>query len=120
MDLKSKPAGPGASGHRAVDIRDFKPLDKNTLRAVFTANLASGMVIHGLMLHERAGRRWVGLPAKEYTDRTGARQFARIIEFINRAAADRFQATVLEALDRHLETITPPARPARAVIGANQ
>jgi hypothetical protein len=98
----NSPSRPAASPGRTVQIRDFKSLAKNTLHGVFSATLPSGMVIHGLTLHEREGRRWIGLPAREYIDQTGGRQFARIIEFINRTTADRFQAAALEALDRHL------------------
>ena len=103
MEPRSKPAASGAGGHREVEISDFRLLDKkNSLKAVFTATLPSGLVIHGLMLHERGDRRWIGLPSREYTDKGGERQFSRIIEFVSRAVSDRFQAEMLEAVDRHL------------------
>jgi hypothetical protein len=57
------------------------------------------MRIHDAMLHERGERRWIGLPAREYKDPAGARQFAKIIDFADDGAKDRFQAAVLVALD---------------------
>jgi DNA-binding cell septation regulator SpoVG len=87
---------------RRIVISDWRPRERNTLRGFFTVTLPSGMVVHDAMLHERGEVRWIGLPAREYTDPAGKRQFARIIEFVNREVQDKFQATVLEALDEYL------------------
>jgi hypothetical protein len=102
METKWKPAASGSGGHREVQIRDFKSLNKNTLRAVFTASLRSGMTVHGLMLHEREGRRWISLPSKEYVAKNGERSYTPIIEIPDRADFKRFQAEILAAVDHHL------------------
>src|SRR5215471_7373094 len=85
-----------------IVISDWKPLTKNTLRGVFSATLSSGMVVHRLTLHEREGTRWVGLPAQEWTGRSGEKQYARLIEFVDRETSNRFRDQVLAALDEHL------------------
>jgi hypothetical protein len=41
---------------------------KNTLRGFFTVAFPSGLIIRDCMLHEKNGKRWVSLPAREYTD----------------------------------------------------
>jgi DNA-binding cell septation regulator SpoVG len=81
-------------------ISDWKDIHKNTLQAVFTLTLDSGLVVHGCMLHERGGSKWIGLPTKEYVDCDGTRQFARIIGFTDRAAADTFKDDVLAVIDK--------------------
>jgi hypothetical protein len=43
-----------------------------------------------------------GLPAKEWLDQKGGRQFSRIIEFDSPAHTARFQTQVLAALDDYL------------------
>jgi hypothetical protein len=73
------------------------------LKAFFSAILPSGLVFHDLMLHEKNSSRWISFPAREYKDATGNKQYARFIEFTDRAVADRFRDAVLEALDRYLE-----------------
>jgi hypothetical protein len=55
------------------------------------------------MLHERNGIRWVAFPAREWKDAEGNKQFARFIEFRDRATADRFRDAALQGLDRHME-----------------
>ena len=97
---RAKPAGDNG-GHREIQISNWKPHSKNTLVGFFTAALPSGMVLHNLMLHQKDEARWIGFPAREWTDQQGAKQFARFIEFRSRAAADCFRDQVLEALDKH-------------------
>jgi hypothetical protein len=88
-----------------ITITNWQPRIKNTLRGFFSARLASGMVLHHLQLHEKSESRWVGLAAREWTDEQGVKQYAKLIEFCDRATADKFQGTVLAALDRYLETL---------------
>ena len=104
MSENAKPAAVDG-GHREITIRDWKPHSKNTLRGFFSAALPSGMVLHALMLHEKGDARWIGFPAREWTNDQGIKQFARIIEFTNRNTANRFRDAVLAALDKHLEQL---------------
>jgi hypothetical protein len=99
----AKPAA-GNGGHREIAISGWKPHSKNTLRGFFSATLPSGMVLHNLMLHEKGEARWVGFPAREWTNQEGQKQFAKLVEFIDRRTAERFRDAVLDALDKHLET----------------
>jgi hypothetical protein len=64
------------------------------------------MILHSLMLHERNGTQWIGLPAREWTSGQGVKQFAKLIEFRDRAAAARFQNQTLAALDEYLQRTT--------------
>jgi hypothetical protein len=80
-----------------MSISDWKPLSKNTLRGVFTLHLASGMVIHNCMLHEREGRQWIGLPAIPY-ESNGKKSWTRIIEFSSKEIHERFQVAAIKAV----------------------
>jgi hypothetical protein len=90
-----------AAARGAIRILEWKPYEKNTLKGFLSVELASGLVLHSLMLHEKNGSRWIGFPAREWVHE-GIKQFARFIEFRDRAAADRFRDQVLDALDVHL------------------
>jgi hypothetical protein len=59
---------------------------KNTLRGIFTLVLPSGLIISGCMLHEKNGKRWVSLHAREYTDQQGERQVVPVpfLAFVDR------------------------------------
>src|SRR5690348_13620190 len=72
-------------------ILGFKPFEKNTLRGFFDIELASGLILRGCTLHEKNGRRWVGLPAKPYAANDGAQSWAAIVDFRDKRTAARFQ-----------------------------
>ena len=74
-------------------------------RFLSRATLPSGLILNSLMLHERNGARWVGLPAREWTNTEGVKQFAKLVEFADRRTADKFRDSVLDALDQHLELL---------------
>jgi hypothetical protein len=90
---------------KQIKIRNWIPRTKNTLRGFCTLELPSGMVIHDVMLHEKGDSRWIQFPAREYTDSEGEKQFARFIEFTNRAIANRFRDLVIASLDRHFAEV---------------
>jgi hypothetical protein len=88
--------------HREIIIADRKPRSKNTLVGFFSATLPSGLVLNNLMLHAKGEARWIGFPAREWTDQNGAKQFAKLTTFPERATADKFRDQLLTALDRHM------------------
>ncbi len=105
---KAKPAaaqGDSGDGYRrTITVRNWKPFHKNTLVGFFSATMPDGVIIHNLTLHEKNGSRWIGMPAREWTNDAGEKQFARLVEFTSREIADTFRDAVLEALDQHLGT----------------
>jgi hypothetical protein len=111
MTEATMPRSAGATGgRRDITIANWQPRIKNTLRGFFSATLPSGLTIHHLALHEKNESRWIGLPSREWVNEQNVKQYARLIEFRDRGTADKFQATVLAALDRHLESLgeVPP------------
>jgi hypothetical protein len=100
----AKPAAPDSGGHRSIIITAWKPHVQNTLRGFLSVNLPSGMTIHNLTVHAKGEARWVGLPAREWTNGQGVKQYSRLIEFADRQTANKFRDQVLAALDTYLET----------------
>lgn len=84
---------------RDVQTSEWRARNNKTLRGFFTVTLPSGLVIHDCMLHEKGDDRWISLPAREY-EQNGARKWAQIITFTDKAAEQRFRDQVLAALDR--------------------
>ena len=91
----------------AITISDWKSRESGTLRGFFTTNLASGLVLHELMLHERDGKWWISFPSKPMLGTDGValrddsgkvRYSSSSIEFTNPQARSRFIEQVLGAL----------------------
>jgi hypothetical protein len=101
---EAKPGAAAANaGHREIVIMAWKPYPKGTLVGFFAVTLPSGLVLHDLMLHSKGDARWIGFPAREWVNQSGAKQYARLIKFTSRAVADKFRDAVLAALDRYLQ-----------------
>lgn len=80
---------------RVVNLRRF---EKNTLRAFFDLELASGLIIRGATLQFSHGKHWVGLPSKPFQTSEGAKSWTPIIDFATPHAKQRFQAAALGAV----------------------
>ena len=95
---------------RGMVASDWRPLEKGTLLGFFNLELASGLVLRGLTLHDQAGKRWVGLPGraqvgedgKQLVDpTTGKRLWLPTVE-VKRHRREKFQSEALAAVDRML------------------
>lgn len=71
-------------------IENFKPFEKNTLRGFFSLNV-SGMSIEGFTYHQKGGKRWVGLPAREYTNDDGESGWWPMVNFKDKGRQEAFQ-----------------------------
>jgi hypothetical protein len=78
--------------------RNWKEHTRNTLKGFFDLELPSGLIIHDCMLHEKNGKRWVGLPARPY-QKDGKTEYARILGFDSAEAHARFQEEAVAAVD---------------------
>jgi hypothetical protein len=100
----SPPAhGGGIVAGVGIVASDWEPVEKNTLRGFCTLTfLRTGLRIHRCALHTKGNARWIAFPAREWTGQDGAKRYAILIEFANRAAKDRFQRLALAAVDQLL------------------
>ena len=62
-----------------------------------------GLELRDLTLHQKGGKRWVGLPAKPYQDENGDQKWSHIVKFYDKARGDQFEKTVIAALDIYLK-----------------
>ena len=89
-----------------IDVLDFKPHHKNTLRGFADIRIRElRLVIRDVALHEKGEARWAQLPAKPWfkngvhlTDHAGKPQYSPILEFENRETRDAFSAAVWRAV----------------------
>ena len=86
-------------------ISEWKSLDKNTLRGVFTVELDSGLCISGAMLHKKGETSWCGFPGiPQYQNgapflKDGKQVYKPILTIPDRDRRDKFSAQVIKALE---------------------
>lgn len=95
------------SDRMPVTILSWKPLVRNSLRGFASIRLGAALKIHDVAIHvHENGRRWAQLPAKPTIqqdgtakrDANGKIQYVPIMEWIDRAASDKFSESVIAAL----------------------
>ena len=85
-----------------IEILKYRAHSKNTLQAFLDLLITPGGIeIRDATLHDKNGKRWVGLPARPYTDRDGNQSWAKIVAFPEDADHSAFQRAALEAIDAY-------------------
>jgi hypothetical protein len=102
-----------AAGPRGIVADDFRPLQKNSLQGFVNFKLLrSGLILRECSIHQKNGRRWIGLPGKPQVTSdgcvrkdpaTGKTVYLPVVEIRGRAERERFQAAALAAVDMLLE-----------------
>jgi hypothetical protein len=91
-----------------LDIVEWKPLVKNSLRGFATVRLRNGLSIKDVTVHSSNGKRWASLPSKPLVDKDGNAQrdresgkirYVPILEWPSRDVADRFSEAVISAIE---------------------
>jgi hypothetical protein len=85
-----------------ISIADFKKYEKHTLHGFLSVRTTDGLVIKEVCLHEKNGRRWLSMPARQFKRDDGSVGWTPMVEFADDAARARFQASALAALDAYL------------------
>jgi hypothetical protein len=104
----SRPAvsgGPAPSPTKpGMRLISFRPLVKGSLRGFATVELPIGLKIADVPVLVSGGRAWASLPSKPQIDKDGQHKrdingkpaYTAILEWRDRALADRFSAAVVE------------------------
>ncbi len=101
----------------AIEIISYRKYEKNTLLGFLTVRMTSvGLEIRDMTIHEKNGKRWIGLPAKPIPPKEpgGKPGYVAVIDFYDKALSAKFQAAALMELNRwiaeHPETPEEPGK----------
>ena len=99
-----------ANGHPSmpVSLLAWKPITKGALRGFAKIRLGQAMIIHDVALLTNNGRRWANPPSKPQMDKDGNAlrdgagkiKYVPIIEWTDKATADRFSEAVIAVVER--------------------
>ena len=90
-----------------VVLLAWKPMPRNSLRGFAKIRLGKSLVISDIAVHCHTGRRWAQLPSKPMVgkdgngirDDAGKLRYVPMLEWTDKAAADRFSEAVLAAVE---------------------
>lgn len=97
-----------------VTLEAWKPISKGSLRGFATIRLGKSLRIKDVTVLTSNGRHWASMPSKPMIDRDGQtmkkdgkQQYVPILEWTDKAAADRFSGAVVAAiLAEHPDALT--------------
>ena len=83
-----------------IEILKYRAHSKNTLQAFLDLLITPGGIeIRDATLHDKSGKRWIGLPAREYKDKDGKQAWAKTVAFPEDRDHWDFQRAALDAMD---------------------
>jgi len=90
----------------AIQVTGFREFKKNTLLGFATLRMTNiGLEIRDCTIHEKDGKKWVGLPSRQYTDQEGETKYSYIVHFYSDDVWKKFQSAALAALEPHLKKL---------------
>ena len=78
-----------------ITITNARKIGKGALIGFFDVTLASGMKLNSCTLLSKNGKKWIGLPSREYAKTDGTKAYQPLVEIPDREARDKFNAAVL-------------------------
>jgi hypothetical protein len=87
-----------------LTVRELTKVNgRGHLLAFLTIETPSGLIIRDCRLFEKDGKRWIGLPSRQYTKADGSTAYAQIIDLASKQLYSRFQEDAIQAVDAFLE-----------------
>jgi hypothetical protein len=86
----------------SITISNARKISKGALIGFFDVTLPSGMRLKSCTLLEKDGKRWIGLPTKEFVKSDGSKGYQPLVEIPDRGDRDKFTALVLPLAERAL------------------
>jgi hypothetical protein len=87
-----------------IEIVKFRKFEKNTLKGFLTILMTNiGLEIRDCTVHQKDGKRWVGLPAKPYEKEDGTTAYSYVIKFVDKNKYFQFQEAFIKELSQYLK-----------------
>ncbi len=61
------------------------------------------MTLHEIKIFEKGANRWIGMPAREFTNDMGEKKYMDLVTFDSDAVKNRFRNQIMGAIDKYLE-----------------
>jgi hypothetical protein len=92
-----------------MEIVDFKPMAQGVCRARFTVKMGEwrGLLIRDVSLFESNGKRWLGMPSRQY-ETEGKKRYWPYVAFEDKEVEAAFKAKVMQLVEPLLQQAPAP------------
>lgn len=90
-----------------IEILKFEMVNKGSLIARFHVKMHKwgGLIIKDCSMFESGDKKWINLPSRQY-EADGKKKYAEYIQYEDRAMNDKFKASIMEAVQKYMDTIS--------------
>ena len=86
-----------------IEVENINAVNKGSLLAICDVHIIPWkMRLHEVKVFQKGANRWIGMPAKEYTNDMGEKKYTDLITFDNEAVKNRFRNQIMGAIDKYL------------------
>ena len=90
-----------------IEITKFRKYEKNTLQGFMSILMTGiGLEIRDCTVHQKDGKKWIGLPSRPYEKEDGTTGYSYIVKFVDKDKYFQFQESVIKELDKYLSKET--------------
>jgi hypothetical protein len=86
----------------SITISNARKLNNGALIGFFDVELLSGLKLNSCTLLSKDGKKWIGLPSREWQRPDRTKSYVPIVEIPDRDAREKFNAAVLPLAERAL------------------
>lgn len=87
-----------------IEVENINAVDKGSLLATCDVHIIPWKLrLHEVKIFQKGANRWIGLPAREYSNDMGEKKYIELITFDSEAVKNRFRSQIMGAIDKFLE-----------------
>lgn len=86
-----------------LEVLNINPVHKGSLIATCSVRIVPWKItLHDIKIFEKGANRWIGLPAKEFTNDSGEKKYTELVTFDHDAIKNSFRNQIMGAIDKFL------------------
>lgn len=86
-----------------LEVQNINAVNKGSLLATCDVHIKPWqLTLHEVKIFQKGNNRWIGMPAKDFTDQYGEKKYTDLITFDNDGVKNRFRSQIMGAVDKFL------------------
>lgn len=94
-----------------IEVSNINAVQKGSLLATCDVYIVPwDMELNEVKVFQKGANRWLGMPAREFTNNAGEKKYIELVNFRKEATKNRFRSQIMGAIDKYLEN-NPDMKP---------
>ena len=86
-----------------LEVQNINAVGKGSLLATCDVHIIPWkLTLHEIKIFQKGENRWLGMPAKEFTNDMGEKKYTDLVSFDNDGVKNRFRSQIMGAIDKFL------------------